>query len=102
MIASEWSRRRFLQGVGSTVAVGAARPIDAIAQSGGAAEKVVTTCVTTTKDASWQEQPLAKPGWRWDALNLNTDVGATAQTMEGFGGCFNELGWTSLRKLSDG
>jgi glucosylceramidase len=46
-------------------------------------------------------QALAKPGWRWDALNLNVDVAATAQTMEGFGGCFNELGWTSLSKLSD-
>jgi glucosylceramidase len=57
---------------------------------------------TTTKDAPWQTQELAKPGWRWDALNLNVDLSATAQTMEGFGGCFNELGWTSLSKLSDG
>src|SRR5437879_884996 len=36
------------------------------------------------------------------SLNLNVDLSATAQTMEGFGGCFNELGWTSLSKLSDG
>ncbi len=59
------------------------------------------TCVTTTKDAPWQVQALAPPGWRWDSLNLNVDLSATAQTMEGFGGCFNELGWTSLSKLSD-
>ena len=63
--------------------------------NGGAA------CVTTTESAAWQPQPLAAPGWRWDTLNLNVDVSATAQTMEGFGGCFNELGWTSLEKLSE-
>src|SRR5215471_528778 len=101
MIANEWSRRQFLQGVGSALAVGAVRPRDAAAQSNDATEKVAATCVTTTKDAAWQEQPLAKPGWRWDALNLNVDVSATAQTMEGFGGCFNERGWTSLEKLSE-
>jgi glucosylceramidase len=62
----------------------------------------IAACVTTTKDAAWQMQPLADAGWRWDTLNLNVDPSATAQTMEGFGGCFNELGWTSLSKLSDG
>jgi glucosylceramidase len=98
MIASEWNRRQFLQGIGSALAL---RPIGAVAQSNGTAEKIAATCVTTTKDAAWQEQPLAKPGWRWDALNLNVDLAATAQTMEGFGGCFNERGWTSLEELNE-
>jgi len=101
MITNEWSRRRFLQGVGSAFAVGASGQGCAVAQSGGGTAKVAASCVTTTKDAAWQEQALAKPGWRWDALNLNVDVSAPAQTMEGFGGCFNERGWTSLEKLSE-
>jgi glucosylceramidase len=102
MIKSEWSRRQFLQRVGSALAAGAVMPLSAVAQQAASAEgKDRFTCVTTTKDAPWQVQPLAKPGWRWDALNLNVDPSAKAQTMEGFGACFNELGWTSLQKLSE-
>src|ERR1700761_1679478 len=109
MMKHGWTRRRFLQGAGTsltvgTVAPGLAMPFLASAQerAGSAQGSEVAACVTTTKEAPWQVQALAKPGWRWDALNLNVDLSATAQTMEGFGGCFNELGWTSLSKLSDG
>ncbi len=63
----------------------------------GAAHEDEVRCVTTTAEKPWQTQELAKPGWRWDALNLNVDLSATAQTIDGFGGCFNELGWISLR-----
>ncbi len=102
MMKSELNRRQFLRGVGSALAVGAVMPLGAGAQEvAGAEGKVVASCVTTTKDAAWQVQSLAAPGWRWDTLNLNVDLSATAQTMEGFGGCFNELGWTSLQKLSE-
>jgi glucosylceramidase len=109
MMEQRWNRRRFLQGVGSaltvgTVTPGLAMPFVASVQerAGSAPGSDVAICVTTTKDAAWQVQAWAKPGWRWDTLNLNVDPSATAQTMEGFGGCFNELGWTSLSKLSDG
>jgi glucosylceramidase len=102
MMKGELSRRRFLRGVGSALAVGTAMPLGVCAQQvGSVGAKDSALCVTTTKDVAWQVQPLAAPGWRWDALNLNVDVSATAQTMEGFGACFNELGWTSLSKLSD-
>lgn len=43
----------------------------------------------------------------WDLLNLNVDPAQTeearnaAQAIEGFGACFNELGWTSLNALSE-
>ena len=100
-----WNRRQFLQGAGSAFAVGAAMagaPVSMRAQASAVSDDDdAVRCVTTTKDAPWQTQELAKPGWRWDALNLNVDLSATAQTMEGFGGCFNERGWTSLSKLSD-
>jgi glucosylceramidase len=108
MIKDGWDRRRFLQGVGSVLTVGTVTPgltmpflASAQERAGSALGSDAATCVTTTKDAAWQAQPLAKPGWRWDTLNLNVDLSATAQTMEGFGGCFNELGWTSLGKLSE-
>jgi glucosylceramidase len=108
MIKDGWNRRQFLRGAGTaltvgTVTPGLAMPFVASAQErGGSAQgSDVATCVTTTRDAAWQAQALAKPGWRWDSLNLNVDLSATAQTMEGFGGCFNELGWTSLSKLSE-
>src|SRR6202035_3873552 len=101
MMKSEWNRRQFLQGAGSAWALGAAMPLRATQQGAGAGTEVAT-CITTTAGAPWQVQALAEPGWRWDSLNLNVDLSATAQTMEGFGGCFNELGWTSLSKLSDG
>lgn len=38
-----------------------------------------------------------------DSVDINIDVNSfkKEQTMEGFGACFNELGWTSLSLLSD-
>jgi glucosylceramidase len=62
------------------------------------------TFVTTTEANPWQSTAAYKPSFRWDMLNLNvhplhgTVVG---RTMEGFGACFNELGWTSLSALSE-
>ena len=99
-----WNRRQFLQGAGSAFAVGAAMagvPGAVRAQASAVSDDDDVRCVTTTAETPWQAQAPAKPGWRWDALNLNVDMAATAQTMEGFGGCFNERGWTSLSKLSD-
>jgi glucosylceramidase len=65
------------------------------------------TFVSTTEVAPWQNGPLFKPAFRWELLNLNIDpaqtssAGGRAQSMQGFGGCFNELGWTSLKALSE-
>jgi glucosylceramidase len=65
------------------------------------------SCVVTTESASWQSAPLYKPSFAFDELNLIVgtadldDAANSAKTMEGFGGCFNELGWTALESLSD-
>ncbi len=62
--------------------------------------------VTTTADTAWRDGQLGKPTFQWDMLNLNVskeDLAKAAQsahTMQGFGACFNELGWVALRKLS--
>ncbi|MBV8631051.1 MAG: beta-glycosidase [Silvibacterium sp.] len=59
--------------------------------------------VTTTESAAWQQGSLYKPAFRWTLLNLNVDPARSlgTQRIEGFGACFNELGWTSLRALSE-
>jgi glucosylceramidase len=60
------------------------------------------TFVTTTEDKPWQAGAIFEPAFGWDTLNLN--IGAaepSARPMEGFGACFNEIGWTSLLALSD-
>jgi glucosylceramidase len=45
---------------------------------------------------------LLQPAFGWDVLNLNIDAArAIAPPIEGFGACFNELGWTSLQALSE-
>jgi len=56
--------------------------------------------ISTTEKSPWQEQKIASPGWRWDTLDVVLRRGETAQTVDGFGGCFNELGWVSLNALA--
>jgi glucosylceramidase len=47
--------------------------------------------------------PLQEPGWRWDTLEVSVRTEVVAgPPMAGFGACFNEQGWTSLRALGAG
>ena len=60
--------------------------------------------VTTTEASAWQDGTIFKPSFGWELLNLNVDPAHTLDAgppMGGFGGCFNELGWTSLSALSE-
>jgi glucosylceramidase len=53
----------------------------------------------TTASSPWQKRQLAvAPGGAADVF-VQTD--APLQAIEGFGACFNELGWTSLSMLSE-
>jgi glucosylceramidase len=89
-----WTRRRILQG-GVTCAAAVALP------RGFAEGSAEAVCVTTTASAPWQYVPVAAKATQPTALNLDIDLTRTAQTMEGFGACFNELGWTSLVLLNE-
>jgi glucosylceramidase len=52
----------------------------------------------TTAQAPWQRRELqATSGGPGDVM---VQTGTPLQTIEGFGACFNELGWTSLALLS--
>jgi glucosylceramidase len=41
---------------------------------------------------------MAEPG---GAMTIVVDPNATGQTVDGFGGCFNEIGWRALLRLDD-
>lgn len=61
------------------------------------------TFVTTTEAKAWQPGAMFKPTFGWETLNLNVDPAqalTAGRPIEGFGGCFNELGWTSLQSAS--
>jgi len=60
-------------------------------------QKIQVEWVSSTNDKLWEtktytgttEAELAK-------ININLDITKTQQTVDGFGGCFNELGWEAL------
>ena len=59
------------------------------------------TWVTTTETASWQEQPelLSASADTIKKIDVTILADRKQQTIDGFGACFNELGWLSLSKL---
>jgi glucosylceramidase len=58
--------------------------------------------VVSTPDASWQIQNADSIKFiDSEKFDAEVDILNTEQTIDGFGTCFNELGWTSLSVLSD-
>jgi len=60
--------------------------------------------VTSSETESWQSKRVFEPIFSWDTLNLNIDptqVLPGSSPIQGFGACFNELGWTSLQTLRE-
>jgi glucosylceramidase len=59
--------------------------------------------VCTTQAEPWKEMPIlllaSRPSAASNAVLL--DPTQVYQTIDGFGGCFNELGWTALQPLDD-
>ena len=59
------------------------------------------TVTLTTRDQVWTVSPLAEAGGASTPRHsLEPQPKQIFQTMDGFGGCFNELGWTALQTLS--
>ncbi|MCS2890854.1 beta-glycosidase [Parabacteroides faecis] len=58
--------------------------------------------VMTTPDVSWQAQDVNNIEFvNSERADAEVDIASPQQTIEGFGACFNELGWTSLALLSE-
>lgn len=55
--------------------------------------------VSTTFENPWVEEPTIQASNQKVNADILIDATKTAQTIDGFGTCFNELGWTSLSKL---
>lgn len=55
--------------------------------------------VTSTATAPWVTQPSLVATASTEAADAEVDVQQPLQTIQGFGACFNELGWTSLSAL---
>ena len=66
-------------------------------------DNAATGWVATTRTSQWQTRnqltvsPAADSKWDVEAL-----VDKPLQTIDGFGACFSELGWTSLSALDEG
>ena len=58
------------------------------------------TWVSTTVSESWNIHPSISPVSSEEGkADILIDLNKTEQTIDGFGTCFNELGWVSLSKL---
>ncbi|RRA50082.1 beta-glycosidase [Acidipila sp. EB88] len=110
MAPTHWSRRQLIGSaahIGSGAALAALAPWPAARAQFPALEPLHDDRLgfrTTTAQSAWQTGQLYKPTFRWDMLNLNIDpasVDKTSPPIQGFGACFNELGWTALNALSE-
>ena len=63
-------------------------------------QKSAPEWVSTTFDKPWQVMEAVAADTPAEA-SVVVDLSAVKQTVEGFGTCFNELGWTSLSELSE-
>ena len=92
--------------IGSAAVPGFLGPSASGSEHAAAGQAGVATPVTgaewyvTTATSPWQKRVLeaAGPG----GVDVFVQADQPQQTIEGFGACFNELGWTSLAALSPG
>ena len=57
--------------------------------------------ISTTNDNAWVEKNVIEMT-EVDSLFIEIDTTKTLQTIDGFGGCFNEMGWETLQLLPIG
>jgi glucosylceramidase len=98
------NRRTVLRGVakmaaGSSAFLVAPLGLEALVGQSTADAQLSASWISTTETLPWQVRSLRPEGWRWDTLDVQVGEVSDAPAMEGFGACFNELGWTSLQAL---
>jgi glucosylceramidase len=103
MNVRRWTRREILHGCASTAAMLAVPKT--LAQNSfpatGVNEQV--NLFTTTESAPWQPGAVLKAGGSGTTLDLSVEADgllqSAARAIQGFGACFNELGWLALNAL---
>lgn len=74
----------------------------ALAFAGCQPKVEITEWTVSTRDNYYQPKQIeVSAEAATDAKTIVVDPTKTAQTMKGFGTCFNELGWASLKTLTD-
>lgn len=68
--------------------------------SAGAYAQASVEWVSTTPTASWVAQKGLRSSTAAGPADAEVNLAQPLQAIEGFGACFNELGWTSLSALS--
>ncbi|WP_084225347.1 glycoside hydrolase family 30 protein [Paenibacillus pectinilyticus] len=63
--------------------------------------KPATLWISSTESSLWTDKPIPPAEAAVDSTASLTITKDSYQTVEGFGGCFNELGFTALSYLSD-
>lgn len=59
------------------------------------------THVYTTEQTRWAKADKSSQNTDFETITLNINPSSEGQTVDGFGACFNELGWTSLSRLTE-
>lgn len=69
---------------------------------GWTADAVEVVWISSTASQKWQQmaEPTLVKGSPQDPPEVQIVPSRTYQTIDGFGGCFNELGWTALNKAT--
>lgn len=110
MAKPTWTRRQMLKSSARTAAgcavTAAGLATRALAQFGPPTplDDPRVRLVTSSETEHWQSKRVYQLAFSWDTLNLNIDPALMrpgSQPIQGFGACFNELGWTSLQMLSE-
>lgn len=65
------------------------------------AQKSTTELISSTQEHSWVKQNTPMVEKTSGPADVELLPSQPLQTIEGFGGCFNELGWTSLQVLNE-
>lgn len=59
------------------------------------------TWISSTNNNLWEQKTYTTlPSEKTVDINVNLDVNNIQQTIDGFGGCFNELGWEALAMVT--
>jgi glucosylceramidase len=86
-------------GSGGTTGSGGATTSGGTTGTGGSTSSQTTTLVTSAQSAYWQTSGQLTTVTSGNAT-VTVNDGSVSQTWEGFGGAFNEKGWTYLSMLS--
>ncbi len=64
---------------------------------------ILSTWISSTAEQPWQRmpEPAVEPSNVEAPPQVRVEPRKTYQTIDGFGGCFNELGWAALSKASE-